>query len=76
MRCYLFLLCLLAGSTILNGQVIQRNDGETAAQFAERFKPQNAKLTHSVIEMKWNEIPIVLALYKQPYKLTLKQDPE
>lgn len=76
MRFYIFILLFLLGSTIVNGQVIQRNDGETAEQFAERFKPQNAKLTHGVIEMKWNDIPIIIALYKQSYKLPLKQDLE
>ena len=51
------------------GQLVQRNENETAVKFAERLKPKNTILTHQVIEAKWNEKPVIIAFYKQSYQL-------
>lgn len=66
--------------TILYYQVdnskIQRNENETPEQFVERLKPKNSKITHKVIDTKWNSIPVIIAFYEQSYKLSIKQDPD
>ncbi|MFT3844308.1 MAG: hypothetical protein QM725_04595 [Lacibacter sp.] len=58
------------------GQLVQRQDKETAEQFAERQKPGNSTLTHRVLETKWNELPVIISLYDQTYKLPIENDPD
>lgn len=54
---------------------MQRQDHESAEQFAERLKPDGSTLTHQVIETKWEELPAIIALYDQPYQLLIENDP-
>lgn len=76
MRHFINITLLFFWTTFSFGQLVQRQDSETAEQFAERQKPENATLTHKVLETKWNELPVVISLYEQTYKLPIKNDPD
>lgn len=67
---------MLFWTTFSFGQIVQRQDNETAEQFAERQKPENSTLTHKVLETKWNGLPVVISLYDQTYKLPIQNDPD
>lgn len=67
---------MLFWTTFSFGQLVQRQDNETAEQFAERLKPDNSILTHKVLETKWNGLPVVISLYDQTYKLSIENDPD
>ena len=67
---------MLFWTTFSFGQLVQRQDTETAEQFAERLKPDSSTLTHKVLETKWNELPVVISLYDQTYKLPIENDPD
>ena len=56
------------------GQLVQRNDLETAEQFVKRFKPEGSTLTHKVLETKWNGFSVIISLYDQIYKLSIQKD--
>jgi hypothetical protein len=75
MRHYIYIATLLLWTTFSFGQTVQRQDGETAEQFATRFKPDSSVLTFKVVETKWNTYPIILAFYDQTYKLSDDQQP-
>lgn len=72
-RCIKIIL-LLFWATFSFGEVVQRQDKETAEQFAERLKPDNSILTHKVLETKWSEKPVIIALYDQTYKPPRQND--
>lgn len=63
-----YITFLLFYSVISFGQVIERQNNETAKQFAERQKPDNSSLTHKVLETNWNSLPVIIAFYDQVYK--------
>lgn len=67
---------LLFWTSFSFGQLVQRQDNETAEQFAERVKPDSSTLTHKVLETKWNEHSVVISLYDQTYKLPIQNDPD
>ena len=67
---------MLLWTTFSFGQLVQRQDNETVEQFATRLKPDSANLTYIVIETKWDDSPVVIAFYDQPYKLSKQNDPD
>ncbi len=70
MRHCIYIATLLLWTTFSFGQTVQRQKGETAVQFATRFKPDSSILTYKVVETKWNAFPVILAFYDQIYKLS------
>lgn len=76
MRHCINITLLLFWTTFSFGQIVKRQDNETAEQFAERQKPENSTLTHKVLETKWNGLPVVISLYDQTYKLPIQNDPD
>ena len=67
---------MLFWTTFAFGQLVQRQDSETAKQFAERLKPNSSTLTYKVLETKWNKLPVIISLYDQTYKLPIQNDPD
>ena len=76
MKHYINITILFFWSIFSFGQIelVARKDGETAEQFAERFKPENAALTHKVIETKWNGNSTIISLYDITYTLSEQND--
>jgi hypothetical protein len=74
LRIYATILILLLLRTLSYCQTIKRFGGETAKQFASRIKPDSSELTHSVLETKWNSDSVIIAFYKQGYKLPKERD--
>ncbi len=76
MRNCINITLLVFWTTFSFGQLVHRQDNETAEQFAERQKPENSTLTHKVLETKWDELPVIISLYDQTYKFPIKNDPD
>lgn len=74
MRHYVIIVFFLCWTTFSFGQLVQRQDNETAEQFAERQKPENSTLTYKVLETEWGGIPVIISLYDQTYKLPIQND--
>jgi hypothetical protein len=78
MKHYIEILILLLWTNVLFGQIelVPRKAQETAEQFAERLKPENATLAHKVIETKWNGNSVIISFYDITYKLPVENDPD
>lgn len=63
-------------TTFSFGQIVQRQNNESAEQFANRLKPDLSTLTHKVLETNWNSLPVIISLYDQTYKLSIEKDPD
>ncbi len=74
MKYCIILPLLILQALFSDAQMVQRALTETAEQFANRLKPENATLTHKVLEVKWNSVPVIIALYNQTYQLPQKKD--
>ncbi|WP_300570418.1 hypothetical protein [Flavobacterium sp.] len=78
MRHFISITILLFWTNLSFGQIelVSRKDNETVEQFAERQKPENSTLTHTVLKTKWNKVPVIISLYDFPYKLPVQDDPD
>lgn len=78
MKYYIEILILLLWTNVSFGQIelVPRKAQETAEQFAERLKPENATLAHKVIETKWNGNSVIISFYDITYKLPVENDPD
>jgi len=56
MRHCIYIATLLLWTTFSFGQTVQRQDGETAEQFAKQFIPNNSVFCHKVIEDNFGDI--------------------
>jgi hypothetical protein len=74
LRHFIIITTLLLWTTFSFGQLVQRQSGETAEQFASRLKPDSSTLTYKIIETKWSGLPVLVALYDQVYKLSKQND--
>lgn len=72
------IIILFFWTTLSFGQIelLPRKENETVEQFAERQKPENSTLVHTVLKTKWNENPVIISLYDITYKLPLQNDPD
>ena len=76
MRHCINITLILFWTTFSFGQLVQRQNNETAEQFTDRLKPDSSTLTHKVLETKWNSLPVIISLYDQTYKLPKENDPD
>ena len=78
MRHCINIAILLFWTTLSFGQIelVQRKENETIVQFAERQKPENSTLAHTVLKTKWNGNSTIISLYDITYKLPKENDPD
>ena len=65
-------------TTLSFGQIelVPRKENETVEQFAERQKPENSTLAHTILKTKWNGNSVIISLYDITYKLPIQNDPD
>lgn len=75
-RYFLNIILLLIITTFSFGQPVERLYKESTEQFVTRFKPENSKLSLSVLDTKWDMKPVIISFYEQTYKLPVQDDPD
>jgi hypothetical protein len=76
MKNFISIAFLVFFTSVSFAQTEQRKQDESVEQFADRLKPEGSTITHKVLETKWNNLPVIISLYDQPYKLPVKNDPD
>jgi hypothetical protein len=73
---FLIVTLLLVVEPEASGLGFSKEKNENNDEFAYRIAPEQSELVGKVISIPWNGKPVIIAFYKESYRLPIKDDPD